>query len=278
MTRQESGDFCYDFARDGDRTVTFRCSDDASAWPWLNLHPAHNIAVQATNYFALTGVSLFLGEMDGEKWTALTDFQWRCHHTGEGAVHPARGRSTHSGKPDDAGYACAFVDASGAPVYDVSGAGVVFRNRDFETWRSQAKAEIAALPAPQDFRFAAPGPAGVASQGEVFVSPLSEENGVAFVDALITEETGFRPAHPYHGGSGDHVNSSHLCDAVQQAAHLLGRTAYPVAGTAKFTRYVELGRPFRIAVAPDEGGEVRVAFEISQGRYKCAVISFYYYD
>jgi hypothetical protein len=276
MTQQERGDFCFDFARDGERAVTFRCSDETDVYPWLNLHPAHNIAVQATNYFALTGVSLFLGQMDGEKWTALTDFRWRCYNTGEGAAHPVRGRSTHSGNSDDPGYACAFFDTRDKPVYDVSGVGVVFRSRDFEGWRAKAKAEIAALPEPQGFEFATSEEAGVASQGEAFVSPLKDDDGAPYADALITAATGFRPAHPYHGGSGDHVNSSQLCDAVQQAAHLLGRRDYPSAGAAKFTRYVELGRPFRVASAP--APPERLVFEISQGRYKCATISFDYGD
>ena len=276
MTQQEQGDFCHDFAREDDGAIAFRCSDDAGEWPWLNLHPADNIAVQATNYFALTGVSRFTDRMDGSKWSALTKFSWRTHQTGEGARHPASGRASHD--DDGIGYACAFVDAHGRPVYDVAGAGVVFANRDFEAWRANAKEKIMALPAPDNFSFADAASVGVMTQDEVFVSPLSEDERGPYAEALLTAQSAFRPAHPFHGGSGDHVNSSHLCDVVQQTAHLIRGPGYTSRGAAVFARYVELGRPFRVGLAASADSNCQLSFLVEQAGAKCAEIEFVFDD
>ncbi len=276
MTRQETGDFCYDFARDDDGAVAFRCSDDAEKWPWLKLHPANNIAVQATNYYALTGVSHFAGRMDGSKWSALTKFEWRTHQTGADAQHPATGRATH--EDDGLGYACSFSDKEGRPVYDVSGAGVVFKTRDFEGWRAKAKEKVRALAVPDDFSFARPEAVGVQTQGEVFVAPLSEDEAGLHAHALLLAETAFLPVHPYHGGSGDHVNSSQLCDAVQQTAHLIGGRGFTSGGSAIFSRYVELDRPFRVRLVSNADDRRRMAFAVEQADAKCAEIEFRYDD
>ena len=277
MTRQETGDFCYDFARDAGGEISFRVSDDVRAYPWLNLPPAHNIAVQATNYFALTGASLFAGAMDREKWTALTAFEWRVYDTGGNANHPAAGRAAMG--EAGLGYRCRFRDAAGAPVYDVSGAGVVFRNRDFEAWRAKSKAEAMAAPTPEGFSFAPPESVGVKTADEVFITPVNDDARGRFVDALITAAKGFRPAHPYHGGSGDHVNSSHLCDVAQQAAHLVrGDGAFPSGGAARFQRYVELERPFRVRIWGGDKTAGRLDFAIEQAGRACADITFEFDD
>ncbi|MBT8472344.1 MAG: hypothetical protein KJN99_07045, partial [Marinicaulis sp.] len=203
MTNQDLGDFCFDFVKAVDDDIAFRCSDDARKWEWLTLHPAHCIAVQSTNYYCLTGVSAFSGRMDGEKWTALTSFRWKTFNMSAGAKHPVRGVANQGG-PKDIGYACKFYDAANELVYEVSGEGVVFKTRDFEGWRAKAKAEILKLPAPEIFEFAAPGDVGVSTRPECFISPVGETDGVKYVDALVTKETGFQPNHPYIGGSGDH--------------------------------------------------------------------------
>ncbi len=276
MTRQEQGDFCFDFVREGDGAIAFRCSDDADEWPWLNLHPADNIAVQATNYYALTGVSRFAGRMDGSKWSALTKFTWRTHQTGADARHPASGRAAHD--DDGIGYACSFSDERGQSVYDVAGAGVVFENRDFEAWRAKAKEKIMALPAPESFSFTDPAAVGVKTQAEVFVTALAEDEDGPYADALMTAESAFRPVHPFHGGSGDHVNSSHLCDVVQQTAHLIRGAGFTSSGAAVFSRYVELGRPFRVRLASDDGDTRRLSFVVVQAGANCAEIEFAYDD
>ncbi len=276
MTRQETGNFCYDFEREADGATRFRCSDDDEQHPWLRLHPADNVAVQSTNYFALTGVSRFTNRMDGTKWTALTRFEWRTHQTGSGARHPARGRATHG--EDGIGYGCQFFDADDNPVYDVSGAGVVFKTRDFEGWRAKAKAKILALPEPENFAFAAPREVGVETQVEVFVSPLAEDAAGVYADAILTATSGFRPTHPYHGGSGDHVNSGQLCDAVQQAARLIRGPGHVAAGEAVFSRYVELERPFQVRLLEAASDHRRLDFSVEQADEKCAAITFHYDD
>ena len=276
MTRQETGDFCADFARHEDGAIRFRCSDDAGKWDWLRLHPANTIAVQSTNYFALTGVSYFTKYMDGTKWTALTRMEWRSHQTGAGARHPASGRATTAG--DGMGYGCRFFDIDGNPVYDVSGVGVVFETRDFEGWRAKAKAKILALPEPRNFRFAAPSAVGVETQGEVFLAPLDEDSDGIFADALLTANSGFRPTHPYHGGSGDHVNAGQLCDVAQQVAHMIRGPGYASDGAAVFSRYVELERPFRISLTAAEADNRRLELAVEQAGEKCAEIEFQFND
>lgn len=276
MTKQDRGDFTHSFERAADGAVLFQCDQDAEKWPWLALHPANNIALQATNYYALTGVSLFLGEMDAENWSALTTFSWRIGDGAKAGQHPVSGRSVGTGEAGSPDYACTFYDDSGNVTYEVEGAGVVFRTRDFEGWRAKAKAEILALPRPDDFPFAEPAAAGVETPDEVFVTPLQQDARGSFVNAMIDRDKGFGPIHPYHGGSGDHVNSSHLCDVAQQAARIAGRKAFPSGGTARFTRYVELDRPFRIGIAPDAAIASRVNFDIEQAGKPCASLRFDY--
>ena len=277
MTNQhQQSDFCFDYARADDGAVLFQCSSDTGAWPWLTLHPANNIAVQATNYFSLTGVSLFTGQMDGEKWTALTEFKWRVFDMRSQASHPVRGRALQAA--DGIGYKCRFFNVDDQPVYDVSGAGIVFRNRDFKAWREKNRAQIMALPVPQDFKFATPQEAGVATAAECFVSPVHKDATGTYIDALVTTKSGFAPAHPYHDGSGDHVNSSHMCDVAQQAAHLVRKATtaqpYPIGGAVQFKRYVELDRPFRLRLVQAREESKTLRFAIEQGGHPCADLTF----
>lgn len=274
MTKQQSGDFCFDYARQSDGAVTFQCSPDARKWPWLKLPPAHNIAIQTTNYYALSGVSLFTGATDGEKWSAITDFAWQVGvgGAGERAAHPARGRSINN--DDGIGYSCEFFDVDGRVVYSVTGAGVVFRNRDFEGWRAKSKAAVLATPAPNDFVYACNDAVGTASAAEVLVSVPVRRGADTIIEALVTQENGFPPAHPFHNGSGDHVNSSHLLDAVQQAAFQLRDHVFPSGGSATFRNYVELERPFQIV--PIEVKENEILFSVRQIGKECAQICLTY--
>lgn len=272
-TKQQSGDYAYDHVVMDDGAVAFRCSIDAAKWRFLDLPLSNQITLQAINYFVLTSVSKALGAMDDNTWSALTSFHWRVLRDelpSHGVADAPLDRTT----PD---YACTFFNADGAPVARVGGTGVVFRNRDFESWRMKAKQEVAALPEPTDFAFAAAGAVGVETQGEVFVGPLASDGDR--VAALITEKSGFPPAHPYHDGSGDHVNSGHMCDTVQQAAMLIrardGKAGYPTAGDVSFRRYVELGRAFDIVL---EAAEVdgALTFGVAQGQHSCATVKFRY--
>ncbi|MEL7485866.1 MAG: hypothetical protein AAGJ87_01480 [Pseudomonadota bacterium] len=260
-----------------DQSVAFRISDDLEKWPWLALPPSHAIVAQMVNYFCSVEAGRARGNLDTEKWTALTSTSWWCGSTSRNAPHGAHGVVDRVGEADDSpDYKLTVFNGAGGLVYRMAGRGVVFRNRDFEGWREKAKTEIAALPEPADFRFADREAACVATKAEVCVSPAFEEGDARAVDALFTAHSGFG-GHPFHGGSGDHVNSGHQADAVQQAAQLLfGAAGAPLAikgGEAKFKRYVELDRPFRIALNGEKSAPGRPVFDLSQGGHPCSRFS-----
>ena len=257
-----------------DQSVAFRVSDDLEKWPWLALQSSHAIVAQMVNYFCSVEAGRARGNLDTEKWTALTWTSWWCGSTSRNAPHGTHGVVDRVGEADDSpDYKLTVFNGAGGLVYRMAGRGVVFRNRDFEGWRETAKAEIAALPEPTDFRYAAPEAVCVVTEAEVCVSREFEADGSRAVEGLFTRESGFG-GHPYHGGSGDHVNSGHQADAVQQAAQLLfGAAGAPLpikGGEAKFKRYVELDRPFRILLNPERSEPRRPVFDISQGGHPCS--------
>lgn len=281
MNADQENQFTKDFIVTDDGAVSFRCESSVDVWPWLTLHPATNTVVQMVNYFSLTGVSAARDRHDPEKWTALTSFQWQTFAMGADARHADHGVADPKPHDDNIDYAATFFDVDGKLVYRVGGTGVVFQNRDFNAWRGKSKSKIMALPEPKDFQFVSPEEAGVKTPVECFVG--SVETGEAlFVDALITEETGFSPAHPYHDGSGDHVNSTHISDAAEQAAHLIrrrdGKRGYPNGGKVAFNRYVELNRPFRIVLASDPARLEKMQFRFEQGGRPCVDLTLTYDD
>lgn len=278
MTAPEPA-FCQDFHVADDGAVAFRCSDDDAAWPWLRLHPASAIPIQMLNYYALTEAGAARGDDKGEGFSALTRLAWRTYQAGPGA------RRAHHGlldpPPADGGpdFVMTLFDERGRLLYRFAGAGVVFRNRDFKAWRAKSKEKALAEPEPKDFPFAAPAAVGVESKVEAIVSPLDEDDGA---EALVTARNGFPPGHPYHDGSGDHVNSGHLADAAAQVAHQIrmrGRapTGY-IAGAVQFDRYVELERPFRIARDWEEARPNALRFNIEQAGERCSTVAFFYAD
>jgi len=95
----------------------------------------------------------------------------------------------------------------------------------------------------------------------------------------VTKENGFVPGHPYHGGSGDHVNSGHLLDAAQQAVRILCGSQMEVCtgGEATFKRYVELGYPFCISVAAPLADN-EVSLTLKQGGKICAEVTMKFLD
>ena len=277
-TTQKIGDFAHDYTITDDKAVVFRCSADQSKWPWLALDPAHNIAVQMTNYYVLTGVEDAAGQRAPDKWTALTQFNWRVFDNKGG--HSTHGVSDKRVDGDDAAYGCTYFNASGNLVYRVMGEGVTFRNRDFESWRRKSKDNAMTLPEPTDFVYATPSAVGTALDVEVMVSTLSEDEEGLFAQGLVTKENGFPPAHPYHDGSGDHVNSTHLCDALQQTAHQIRAREslldFPRGGEAKFSSYVELDRPFRISLIKSDKSLKTLTFKVTQAGKVCTRLSFFY--
>ena len=94
------------------------------------------------------------------------------------------------------------------------------------------------------------------------------------VAGLVTRHNGFPPAHPYHDGSGDHVNASHLADACRQFACLVRREPQlrVNSGMMQFERYVELDHPFVLEMAGDGESHQGMTMSISQAGEPCASV------
>jgi hypothetical protein len=264
--------FTYSHEVRADGAVLFACSTDSQRWPWLALDPFDPIVLQALNYFGAYEIAVARGEYKRGQWTALTRTWWTCGEPGVG--HAVRGVAHAPDPADEGAYRLSFFDGAGALVCEQGGTGVVFKNRDFEAWRSQQKQALAAHGQPDGFSFAARERVGVETQIEVYVSALADAP-VPSVRALITRDSGFPPAHPYHDGSGDHVNAGHLADAARQFLRLLldDPEFACVAGEMEFRAYVELDSPFTLELAgegPPRGG---YALTVSQGDRVCARIT-----
>lgn len=240
--------FCtaHEVLRDG--SVALTCSDDVAAWPWLALDPHHPIVVQTINFWASVEAGLAKQSWVDGQWTALTEMEWQCGVPGCGHAH--HGLADYYEDGGKQRFRITLFDKAGRLVYRMSGAGVIFRTRNFEGWRAAAKAAAGTARAP--FVFAA---------DEAVHAPVADGSFLCAEDpglALVTPENGLPPGHPYMSGSGDHVNATHLAEAVRQyAAMALGKgAALPSGGEMHFRRYVELGVPFEI----EGGGSEAVTF------------------
>ena len=186
--------------------------------------------------------------------------------------------------PDSPSFAATFFNEQGDIVYRMTGEGVFFRTRDFKAWREKNRQTISALPACENFVYAGPDDLGVASESECLSGPLlgegTPDQGGLWADALITSENGFAPGHPYHAGSGDHVNAPHILDAVRQAAHMARRregfSLTIRGGKAAFSRYIELGHPFRVGIENQTPDETQMT--VSQGDRLCSTVTLSYGD
>jgi len=256
-----------------DGAVAFKCSDDKEKWPWLALRPSNPLLIQAINYFVSVETSRARGVYDSTKWSALTQTTWQCAATGPDARHATHGLATPAEDDGSPSFGLALFDDHGDLVCRMTGVGVVFQTRDFEAWRKKARDKILALPEPKGFCYASPEQLGVATEVECLVSPLIDDSGPPAADALITKANGFQPGHPYHDGSGDHVNSSHLVDVAGQVAKLIRPGSMICGGEVAFLHYVELDRPLRITQT-DEGKPANaITFALHQADRLCSTIT-----
>ena len=252
--------------------LAFQCSQDMDAWPWLALPPFDPIVVQSINYWASVECGTARGTFDPNKWSALTQMDWEWG--AESSGHAVHGSYEVIGDDANSHFHMRFFDADNALVYRMSGKGVVFQNRDFEGWRARAKAEIAERCSVGDFTYAHHEATGMPSQWQSFLSHINEGDRLS-VQALMTRENSFMPNHIYHGGSGDHVNSNQLADVARQFAQALhgGTPIIITSGEMTFQRYVELERPFDIAVAENGLSDGKVAMNISQAGNFCSEVT-----
>lgn len=261
--------FTHDRTVLNDGTVAFKCSSDDAAWPWLSLPWFHPVTVQSINFFASTEASREQADYVPDKWSALTKMSWQCGDpaggpASHGIFEPQNGETT-------LGYTMTFFDATGALAYRMSGEGVVFRTRNFEAWRSKDKPHLEQAP---EIEYASNRLLGVQTGIECFLSPKSGERD-PFAIGFISAENGLPPAHPYLDGSGDHVNSTHLVEASRQFVSLLknGAPFNVRGGEMTFSRYVELGRPFKISRTDSDSSPAhRFHMSIQQSEKVCATV------
>lgn len=260
-----------------DGAVTFKCSDDQDKWPWLALPSSHPTVIQTINYWASVEAGRARGAFDSTKWSALTQTHWVSNSDWAGP--PSHGLADYIQDPDLPDrllFRLTFFDKDGTFVCRLTGKGVIFQTRDFETWRDKSKQASAPQEAAQDFNFTSADELGVLSDVERFLSPLIEEEA-PMSTALVTKENGLIPAHPYHNGSGDHVNANQLADAGFQFAHLIyqGRKLSCTEGEIKFMKFVELGRPFKISLTAHDMTTGALSMEVHQGERKTTSMTLY---
>ncbi|MEM1403395.1 MAG: hypothetical protein AAGG55_08700 [Pseudomonadota bacterium] len=270
MAHGISEQFTFDHVLHDDESMSFSIPTSSEDWPWLVLDPKNPIVVQALTYYALYETDVARGLFNDGQWTALTGISWRC--AGDATGHASHGVARLRGAALG-GQIMEFWDENDALVYEMTGEGVVFRDRNFQEWRNSQKQGLGPEVSLKEFSFASHNEVGVGSPIESIVSSLDAADPTC-VDALVTAQNGFPPGHPYHDGSGDHVNSSHLADAATQFARLLRRNPglESLGGEMKFRRYVELGQVFTLQLVSNtaEVSEMRVL----QGGQECASINF----
>jgi len=253
--------------------VCFDCSTDASIWPWLALNPVHPIIVQTINFWASIDSGEFLGTFDPDVWTALTQVDWVCGSPTVGL--PVRGRYSTVRNEDRARFTLEFYDRADQQTVRLSGQGVTFRTRNFEGWREDTKEKFK-KPDTSGFEYAPAASVGVGAQSESFLAPLSSSDRTRTI-GLITKQNGLRPAHPYIGGSGDHVNSTHMGEVGRQFGELLvGEPLINRSGEMKFMHYVELGRPFEVELLNHEQEAKTYSLLVTQADRDCTSIEMTY--
>ena len=274
MPRPFPDKYTFDHELSEDGSVSFECSQDSEVWPWLNLAPTHPILIQTVNFWASFDSGVFLDEFKTDSWTALTHLEWTCGRDGVGL--PARGAYAGFKDKDRARYTLQLFDKADDLVCSYSGQGVTFRTRNFEGWRDQAKQKLWD-PEPPVLDYVAAGAVGVAASSESFLSPLQRSADAVVTTGLITKENGLRPNHPFIGGSGDHVNSTHMGEIARQfGCLLLQRPTQNRSGEMRLKHYVELGVPFEVALLAQSEEDRTFTLMVRQADRDCAEIDWVY--
>ncbi|WP_370190787.1 hypothetical protein [Qipengyuania sp.] len=267
MAGAQGKQFTHDHVVEADGSVTFACSQDTQTWPWTAIGPHHPGAIQAASYWLSVESAMALGGWDPDKWSALTWTRWACGEPGVGRM--AHGRYERVRIDGKESFSIHLYDAQDALVCRLDGRGVVFRTRDFEKWRSQAK-EASAKVASAGFGYADPEVLGLDESEFAFLGPLDGARAIGLLDA----DNAMPPAHPWLDGSGDHVNSAHLAEVARQFTSLLrGGAPFRVTkAEMRFDRYVELGVPFEVERVG--GTENRVTMQLRQSGRACTWIDY----
>ena len=247
--------------------VTFACSTDVAAWPWLELAPQHPVVIQTQNFWSSVGAGAAMGSLDESKWSALTWTDWELGERDAG--HAVRGVYERTQVGDDLAFTTRLYDAADRLIVTMRGKGVVFRTRNFEKWREGSKKDAVSRMLLADFDFAPRELLGLGERELPLVSQLEGERA----RALVSKENGLMPGHPYFSGSGDHVNAPHLAEIARQIASQVagGAPILVTHGEMDMHRFVELGCPIDIEVTGRE--DCSVALAVSQLDRSCARLS-----
>jgi hypothetical protein len=261
--------YAFDFAREADDSLSFRCSLDAEAWPWLSLAPQHPIVIQTQQFWASFCALRFEGGLEEGQWSALT---WMDYALGDPqADHAVRGVYSRIENERGPAFALTLYDSRDREVVAMRGRGVVFRNRNFEEWREGSKNEAKEERPTHPFDYASRDALGLGEGEHAFVAPL--ESGSDRIEALVTPQNGMPPANRVVSGSGDHVNSTHFGEVTRQALCLITGDPYVqvTGGEMHLNRYVELGTPF--ALTFERGETDTITFTLEQLGKPCARIA-----
>jgi hypothetical protein len=268
MPQRADKQYTFDHEVRADRSVAFRCSNDGKHWPFLELAPHHPIVIHTINFWISVECSIARGTFDPDKWSALVWMDWECLDPESG--HAAHGVMENVDIDGKLGFAMKLFDDRDRHFCNIRGRGVIFRTRNFEGWREEAKSEIAATKAATQFTYASREAVGVEECEHPLISPL--EDGT-FARGLITKDNGMPPGSRYLSGSGDHVNAVHIAEAARQFAAL--KTGDPnvriCGGEISFDHYVELGSPFELTMTGESTSGLDL--DLAQAGQHCTSIT-----
>ncbi len=260
---------------------TLEYDPDPDRWPWLALPCWHPVVAEKYAYFSGVTAGLAVGVLQPATFTALTGMQWSYHGDTAGARYPLRARCRSLLEDSAAAYSVDARDAADRTLFRIEGQGVIFRNRDFDAWREQRRRLHGEDGNAARLDRAGAGACGVTDAAVVRIGAYDAEKQVCL--ALLTRADGFHPGHPYHTGSGDHVNAAQLLDCASQAAHAVllheglrapdSGALVCLGGKARFRNYIELGTIFSIRLTKllqEEPGAFDLRFDLHQHEAVCA--------
>ncbi len=217
---------------------------DPVQWPWLALSARHPVVLEKYQYFTTVTAACAFGDMAPGVRSALTGMRWSLGEDAGDAHFPDRSRCQRTAdEQGELNLAVMLSNGQGQDLGQIICRGHSFADRDFANWRASSRKAVQARDDSPAFT-----PAPLTDGRPGFVSEPLIRDGLDAVLARVESARGFHPQHPFHTGSGDHVNAAQLFDcALQAAEQWLGpdsRTC--LAGEAGFLRFVELDAGFEI--------------------------------
>lgn len=234
-------------------------------WPWLALPPQHPVLIEKYQYFGSITAAWAFRLFEPGTPVALTQFSWHCPKLYPRSRYGTRAVATNLSAESPGLVELDLYTDTAEHLTHMSFTGASFADRDFYTWRQQSKERILAAKPDIEIDFAPASSVGLECNGVSFVSNIND----GAVLSLVGSNTGFHPHHPYHTGSGDHVNTANLIDCALQTAHLVlaaGKPMICIGGSAQLRRFIELDVPFEITLKSQslKDGIHEVTFAFSQ--------------